>query len=146
MGVPYVTLNKQRQMCLLCTSSLKMGWLKGIQISIYMFCLVCWNTANFFRILFLPDLHKVKSARWRGALQFKVGEIQHNLHVDIHNDLKNAVSIVGIVVRVVGWTKRPCKEGEGLTTVWWEKRIKAEPYNHGYYFIWIKSIFEIESP
>lgn len=53
-------------------------------------------------ILSLPDLHKVKVASRRGALQLKVGEVQHNLHVDLHSDLEDTVSVVGVVVRVVG--------------------------------------------
>lgn len=53
-------------------------------------------------ILYLPDLHKVMVARRRIALKFKVGEVQHNLHVDLHNDLEDTVSIVRIVFRVVG--------------------------------------------
>lgn len=80
-------------------------------------------------ILYLPDLHKVKVARGRRALQFKLGEVQHNLHVDLHNDLEDTVSIVGIVVRVVGWKERPRRGGEGLTTVWWETKIWGESYN-----------------
>lgn len=50
----------------------------------------------------LPDLHKIQVARRRAALQFKAGEVQHNLHVDLYSDLEDTVSIVGIVVRVVG--------------------------------------------
>lgn len=77
------------------------------------------NSTTF--LLPLPDLHKVKVARRSGALQLKVGEVQHNLPVDLHNDLEDTVPIVGVVIRVVGWTERPCRGGEGLTTVWWER-------------------------
>lgn len=49
-----------------------------------------------------PDLNKVKVARRRGALQLKVAEVQHNLHVDLHGDLEDAVPGVGVVVGVVG--------------------------------------------
>lgn len=53
-------------------------------------------------ILSSPDLHKVKVARRSVALHVKVGEVQHNLHVDLHSDREDTVSIAGVVVRVVG--------------------------------------------
>lgn len=54
------------------------------------------------QVLYLPYLHKVKVAcRRRRTLQFKIGEVQHDLHIDLHNDIEDAISIVGIVVRVI---------------------------------------------
>lgn len=53
-------------------------------------------------IFYSPDLHIVKTARKSNTLQDKVGEIEHNLQIDLHNDLENTVSIVGVVVGVVG--------------------------------------------
>ncbi len=53
-------------------------------------------------ILSLPDLHKVRLAKRKGALQIKAGEVQHNLHVGLHNDREDTVSIAGVVVRIVG--------------------------------------------
>lgn len=49
-----------------------------------------------------PYLHKIKHARRRGTLQLKVSEVEHNLHVDLHNDLEDAVSVKGVVSRVIG--------------------------------------------
>ena len=50
----------------------------------------------------LPDFHKVKVARRRGPLQLKVGEVQHYMRVDLHNDLEDAISVGWVVVRVIG--------------------------------------------
>lgn len=55
--------------------------------------------------LYLPDFHKVKSARRRRTLQFKVGEVKQNLHVDLHSDLVDTVSVGRVVGRVVGRTE-----------------------------------------
>lgn len=50
----------------------------------------------------LPERHKVKVAGRSRAFHAKGAKVEHYLHVDFHDDLKDAVSVVGVVVQVVG--------------------------------------------
>lgn len=53
-------------------------------------------------VFLLPDLHKVIAARGLGTFQLKRGEVQHDLPVNLHNNLKDTISVCGVVLRVVG--------------------------------------------
>lgn len=48
-----------------------------------------------------PDFHIIKGARG-ATFQLKVCEVEHDLHVDLHYDFKDAITAHGIVVGVVG--------------------------------------------
>lgn len=79
-----------------------------------------WKSFVFsFLALFshLPNLHIVIEAVWRSALKFKVCEVEHDLHVDVHDDLEYALTIEGVVIGEVGREQLPCWAGEDLTTV-----------------------------
>lgn len=56
---------------------------------------------------FLPDFHVVKKAGGGGPLKLKVSEVQYDLHVDLNNDLVNAVPAIGVVVGVVWGAQHP---------------------------------------
>lgn len=65
----------------------------------------------------LPQLHKVKVAGGSRAFQVKAAEVEHYLHVDLHDDLEDAVSVVGVVVWVVGGAEGACGGREGLAAI-----------------------------
>lgn len=51
------------------------------------------------------------------AFQAKAAKVEHYLHVDLHNDLEDTVSVIGVVVWVVGGTEGACGGREGLAAI-----------------------------
>lgn len=59
----------------------------------------CWKSSS-------PDLQIVKTTSTE-PFQLKIGDIQHDLHVDLHYDFKDTLPIVRIIVGVVRRVELP---------------------------------------
>ena len=46
-----------------------------------------------------------------------MSEVEHDLHVDGHNDLEHTLTVRGVITGEVGGEQFPCGRGEDLTTV-----------------------------